>query len=110
MAALLTATTAVHGHRDGIYVGDFQLSDQDGETAMITQPTFLATRRGTRTTTAERVLLTVLFTDLVESTPRARQLGDARWRELLREHHALVRRRLELHKGQRSRQPETASW
>jgi pimeloyl-ACP methyl ester carboxylesterase len=43
---------------------------------------------------ADRVLATVLFTDLVGSTEQARELGDRRWRELLEAHHAAVRREL----------------
>jgi class 3 adenylate cyclase len=43
----------------------------------------------------DRVLATVLFTDLVGSTERAAELGDRRWRELLEAHHAVVRRELE---------------
>ena len=38
----------------------------------------------------DRVLATVLFTDLVGSTERATELGDRRWRELLEAHHAAV--------------------
>lgn len=38
-----------------------------------------------------RVLATVLFTDIVDSTARAAELGDARWRALVERHHALVR-------------------
>jgi class 3 adenylate cyclase len=37
------------------------------------------------------VLSTVLFTDIVGSTERARELGDRRWREMLDEHHSRVR-------------------
>ena len=47
----------------------------------------------------ERVLATVLFTDIVGSTERAVELGDSRWSELLREHHALVRRELARFRG-----------
>jgi class 3 adenylate cyclase/TolB-like protein len=43
---------------------------------------------------SERVLATVLFTDIVGSTERAAELGDRAWRELLARHHALVRREL----------------
>lgn len=43
----------------------------------------------------DRVLATVLFTDLVGSTERATELGDRRWRELLEAHHGAVRRELE---------------
>jgi len=44
--------------------------------------------------TYERVLATVLFTDIVDSTVRAKSEGDASWRELLQKHHALIRERL----------------
>jgi class 3 adenylate cyclase len=43
---------------------------------------------------AERVLATVLFTDIVGSTEMAGRLGDTAWRELLERHHAIVRREL----------------
>lgn len=43
---------------------------------------------------SERVLATVLFTDIVDSTALAGEMGDRRWRELLEEHHELVRDRL----------------
>jgi class 3 adenylate cyclase len=48
---------------------------------------------------ADRVLATVLFTDVVGSTQRATELGDRRWRELLEQHHAIVRRQLERSRG-----------
>ena len=38
------------------------------------------------------MLATVLFTDIVESTRRAAELGDAAWRHLLEQHDELVRR------------------
>lgn len=47
----------------------------------------------------ERVLKTVLFTDIVDSTARAAALGDRRWRELLDAHDALVRREVERARG-----------
>jgi pimeloyl-ACP methyl ester carboxylesterase len=47
----------------------------------------------------ERVLATVLFTDLVDSTARAAALGDARWRHLLDEHDALGQRVFAEHRG-----------
>jgi class 3 adenylate cyclase len=42
-----------------------------------------------------RVLATLLFTDLVDSTARASELGDARWRDLLSDHFARVRAELD---------------
>ena len=47
----------------------------------------------------DRVLATVLFTDIVGSTERATELGDRRWRELLDAHHTAVRRQLERFRG-----------
>jgi pimeloyl-ACP methyl ester carboxylesterase len=47
----------------------------------------------------DRVLATVLFTDIVGSTELAADLGDRRWRELLDEHHLLVRRELGRFRG-----------
>jgi class 3 adenylate cyclase len=46
-----------------------------------------------------RVLATVLFTDLVRSTERLAELGDHGWAELLSRHHAAVRRELERFRG-----------
>jgi class 3 adenylate cyclase len=48
---------------------------------------------------ADRVLATVMFTDIVGSTRRAAALGDRRWRELLEGHEAVVRRELARHRG-----------
>jgi pimeloyl-ACP methyl ester carboxylesterase/class 3 adenylate cyclase len=48
---------------------------------------------------ADRVLATVLFTDIVDATTRVAELGDRRWRELLKQHHAVVRRQLMRHAG-----------
>ncbi|HSK56462.1 MAG TPA: adenylate/guanylate cyclase domain-containing protein [Jiangellales bacterium] len=47
----------------------------------------------------DRVLTTVLFTDIVDSTRRAAALGDAAWRELLDRHDAVVRRQLARFEG-----------
>ena len=48
---------------------------------------------------AQRVLATVLFTDIVDSTRLATELGDARWRELLERHQQLTREQLERYGG-----------
>jgi len=53
---------------------------------------FLTGLRPTRV--ADRVLATILFTDLVGSTERAGALGDHAWAELLERHHQVVRREL----------------
>ena len=46
-----------------------------------------------------RILATVLFTDIVDSTKRAAALGDRRWRELVERHHATVRALLARYRG-----------
>lgn len=47
----------------------------------------------------DRVLATVLFTDIVGSTDLATRLGDRRWRDLLESHHAAVRSELARYRG-----------
>jgi class 3 adenylate cyclase len=48
----------------------------------------------------DRILATVLFTDIVGSTERAAELGDRAWRELLQKHHETVRSQLGRFRGQ----------
>jgi class 3 adenylate cyclase len=48
---------------------------------------------------ADRVLATVLFTDIVGSSEKAVSLGDSAWRELLERHHELVRSQLARFRG-----------
>ena len=47
----------------------------------------------------DRVLATILFTDIASSTERAAEVGDRRWRELLGRHDALARAQLERYRG-----------
>ena len=47
----------------------------------------------------DRVLATVMFTDMVGSTERAAELGDSRWHELLSEYYAAVRKELSVFRG-----------
>jgi class 3 adenylate cyclase len=47
----------------------------------------------------DRVLATVLFTDIVNSTARAAELGDRAWRRLLQQHHEIVRSQLGRFRG-----------
>ena len=53
----------------------------------------------------ERYLATVLMTDIVGSTERSAELGDAAWRDLVNEHHRIVRSAL---RRQRGREVDTA--
>jgi pimeloyl-ACP methyl ester carboxylesterase len=71
------------------------LGDQDAALAEIEE--FLT---GVRPHPAlDRVLATVLFTDIVGSTELAADLGDRRWRDLLEQHNGLVRRELDRFRG-----------
>jgi class 3 adenylate cyclase/pimeloyl-ACP methyl ester carboxylesterase len=47
----------------------------------------------------DRVLTTVMFTDIVDSTKQASQLGDARWRRLLDAHDRIVREEIQRYRG-----------
>lgn len=63
--------------------------------------TFLANAEAARYDhVADRVLATVLFTDIVDSTAKAVEVGDSRWAALVAEHHARVRRELARFRGQ----------
>jgi len=59
----------------------------------------LAHRREAPAPEPERVLATVMFSDIVASTERAAEVGDRRWRDVLDRHDALVRDALDRHGG-----------
>jgi class 3 adenylate cyclase len=54
---------------------------------------------GRREREPDRVLATVLFTDIVGSTKHATAMGDSRWRDLLQRHDALTQREIERRRG-----------
>jgi pimeloyl-ACP methyl ester carboxylesterase/class 3 adenylate cyclase len=78
-----------------IYAGDWQSYVEAIETFLIEA----WADRATAEPESDRVLATILFTDIVGSTAKAAELGDKRWRELLEAHHAVVRRQLLRHRG-----------
>jgi class 3 adenylate cyclase len=53
-----------------------------------------------RAVEVDRVLATVMFTDIVDSTRRAAELGDRQWRDLLDAQNAVIRRELARFRGQ----------
>jgi class 3 adenylate cyclase/pimeloyl-ACP methyl ester carboxylesterase len=61
---------------------------------------FLTGSRQARQPEPDRVLKTVMFTDIVASTERAAELGDRRWRELLDGHDRTIRRELGRFRGE----------
>ena len=88
-------------HRSDFVVAKVQVTDEHGNEIALGHQTGLIAERGvsSRPQEPERVLATVMFTDLVGSTQRAEQLGDERWRQLLQEHNDVVRRQLQIFKG-----------
>jgi len=97
----LLARATVTNRRDNFLVVHAELTDADGSVVAVGHQTALVSppRERSPATGPDRVLATVLFTDIVDFTCRAEELGDSRWRELLEEHHAAVRRQLGLWKG-----------
>jgi class 3 adenylate cyclase len=73
----------------------FAWREEDGATQEIQD--FLTGERSEPET--ERILATILLTDIVRSTDRAAELGDQRWRELLDSHDALIDRALGRFRG-----------
>jgi pimeloyl-ACP methyl ester carboxylesterase len=51
----------------------------------------------------DRVLATIMFTDIVDSTVRAAETGDRRWKETIAGHNDAIRRSLALHRGREVR-------
>jgi uncharacterized protein (TIGR00369 family) len=80
-------------------VSSVEVVDADGNRVALGSQTSVLTAGRYEEPKAERVLATVLFTDIVESTSQVRELGDERWRQLAANHDALVRRQLQIHKG-----------
>ena len=70
------------------------LCDQDRHLDLLSDFLNGGLRRG-----IDRVLSTILFTDIVDSTKTAASLGDRRWRQVLDEHDRLARRELARHRG-----------
>jgi class 3 adenylate cyclase len=98
---LLRASATLRGEVGDLFVNDGGVTDADGTTVLMARGTLQRQprRSGPESRPSNRVLLTVLFTDLVGSTERAGTEGDAKWRAVLEEHHAVVRRQIQLHSG-----------
>jgi len=76
---------------------DNMFSVGDTESVLGEVEEFLTGERHSRE--PDRMLATVLFTDICGSTERAAELGDRSWRFMLERHDALFRRALERHRG-----------
>ena len=60
---------------------------------------FITGHRESSSADLERVLATVLFTDIVDSTRSAAEMGDQTWRRLLDSHDELAKQMVEKHRG-----------
>jgi class 3 adenylate cyclase len=81
--------------------GDWHLSlvdDEETEALDIIEE-FITGSRPAPGIDIDRLLATVLFTDIVDSTPRAAELGDRRWRELLDAHDVVAAAEIDRHRG-----------
>jgi len=89
----------IRGARMTELPGTFHLSARPGDMDGPLDATeeFLTGSRGAHV--VDRVLATVLFTDIVGSTERATAMGDFAWRDLLDAHDRLIRREIELYQG-----------
>jgi class 3 adenylate cyclase len=76
----------------GFWVGDTETLVGDIEE-------FLTGHRDTGSANLERILATVMFTDIVESTRQAATLGDQQWRSRLDQHDTLARQTISRHRG-----------
>ncbi|HEX6311887.1 MAG TPA: adenylate/guanylate cyclase domain-containing protein [Acidimicrobiia bacterium] len=91
----------IAGARFAELPGDWHLNGSPGgeEDALDVVEEFLTGTRPDHEPEPDRVLKTVLFTDIVGSTERAAALGDRRWRTLLDSHDAAIRRVLDRYRG-----------
>jgi len=122
LPAIRVPTLVLHGSEDTIVPMDVAryIADRISGARLVEVPTgHLATEQGAvamndeiksflsevwesgdwEGTEPDRVLATVLFTDIVGSSERAAEVGDRAWRELLERHHDLVRRQLARFRG-----------
>jgi class 3 adenylate cyclase len=80
--------------------GDFHISGRVGDDDdLLDVVEEFVTGASTRTPDGDRVLATVLFTDIVDSTARASHVGDRAWTSILRQHDEIARREVERHRG-----------
>jgi pimeloyl-ACP methyl ester carboxylesterase len=79
--------------------GDHAVWTGDSEAVVGDIEEFVTGQRRDAAIDSERILATVMFTDIVDSTRRAAEMGDLRWRGLLDDHDHLARQMVEKHRG-----------
>jgi class 3 adenylate cyclase len=86
-------------HATAVEIGSRPLQEQVEHYARELGVSFGDQKKARRGPRAERMLATVLFTDIVGSTALAAQLGDQSWKQVLDRHDKTVRREVRLHGG-----------
>ena len=83
------------------FPGDFHVAPSVGgeDDIMDAIAEFVTGTPVVRTDDIDRVLMTVVFTDIVDSTARAAEMGDRSWRALLEQHDTYAARAVEQHRG-----------
>jgi len=79
--------------------GDHLLAYGDFETLLGDVEEFITGQRESTSADTERVLATVLFTDIIDSTRSAADMGDKKWRQLLDSHDQLATTVIDKHRG-----------
>jgi pimeloyl-ACP methyl ester carboxylesterase len=79
--------------------GDHLLGVEESDTLWGDIEEFITGHREMSSSEAKRVLATVLFTDIVDSTRSAAELGDLKWGQLLDRHDQLAKDLIERHRG-----------
>jgi class 3 adenylate cyclase len=79
--------------------GDHAMTFGDNNTLLGDIEEFITGHRESSPTETERVLATVLFTDIVDSTRSAADMGDMKWRQVLDRHDQLAKEVIEKHRG-----------
>ncbi|WGD55077.1 adenylate/guanylate cyclase domain-containing protein [Bradyrhizobium sp. CB1650] len=79
--------------------GDHAFWTGDTETLVGDIEEFVTGHRDAGSVDLERILATVMFTDIVDSTRQAAEIGDQRWRSRLDQHDALARQFIDRHRG-----------
>lgn len=79
--------------------GDHDLCTGDVDTLLGDIEEFITGARESSVPDLERILATVLFTDIVDSTRNAVEMGDQTWRRLLDNHDHLAKQMVEKHRG-----------
>lgn len=97
---LLMRATVV-SRSEQFFITTAEITDDEGNHVTVAQQTAVLRERPQTEARPEskRTLTTILFSDLVDSTPTSERVGDERWKEVVEEHNAVVRREVRAFRG-----------